>query len=167
MFVRTPQLLLRPGWPDDAAELARAVHEDKAPPWPVGLGPPDEFLGAELSPADSRLLMFRRRRNGPLLVGAARLSGRPGGDEELGFWFSRSRASLGLAGEALRALVDSARLSLRAKRLLFIQASEPGTVALLRKLGFERSEAPVVPALVASGRMWRWILTNRKAGRRS
>jgi RimJ/RimL family protein N-acetyltransferase len=124
MFLRTPQLLLRPPWPDDAADLIHAVREEgrRGMPWPATLGPPEAFAAAELPAEESRLLLFRRRRSGPLLVGAARLAGRPGGDNELGLWIARSRAGLGLAGEALRALVDSARLTLRARRLLLIQA---------------------------------------------
>jgi RimJ/RimL family protein N-acetyltransferase len=124
MFLRTPRLLLRPPWPDDADALVHAVREEEGlgMAWPAALGRPEEFALADLPAEESRLLMFRRRRAGPLLVGAARLSGRPGGDNELGLWIARSRAGMGLAGEALRALVDSARLTLRARRLLLIQA---------------------------------------------
>ena len=66
MFARTPRLLLRPGFPEDAPALAAAIA-DKAiarnlavVPWPYTLRDAEAFLASPRDPSLPSLLIFER-----------------------------------------------------------------------------------------------------------
>jgi RimJ/RimL family protein N-acetyltransferase len=120
MFARTDRLLLRPGWAEDAPELARAIADEQivrnlaTAPWPYAL------KDAEAAGTDN-----------------ARRAGRPLGDEEA--WHDRIARPYwgqGFATEAAHALIDIAR-TLKLPRL---EASHfvdnPASGRVLEKLGF-------------------------------
>ena len=149
MFARTRRLTLRPGWPEDAPALARAIaHECVAMklarlPWPYTVEHAEAWLGAEPEPDNLPLLVFSHEHEQPALIGGAGLHpAKPGRGEELeiGYWLTPSAWGRGYATEAGRAVVDMARHALGRKRLVsghFLD--NPASGRVLRKLGFEQT----------------------------
>ena len=142
MFARTPRLLLRPGFPEDAPALAMAIG-DRAivrnlavVPWPYTLRDAEAYLASPRDPVLPSLLIFERTGGAPELVGSCGLGRRPSGAVEMGYWIARDRWGRGIATEACSALVDIARTlglaSLEASH--FLDNSASGRV--LEKLGF-------------------------------
>ncbi|MEO5774755.1 MAG: GNAT family N-acetyltransferase [Sphingomicrobium sp.] len=162
MFARTPRLLLRPGWAEDAPALASALADEmicrnlSAVPWPYALRDAEAYLAAPRDPLLPSLLAFERTNGAPRLVGGASLGRRPSGAVELGYWTARDEWNRGIATEAASAVLDIARtLSIRQ-----VEASHyldnPASARVLEKLGFaptgitamrmscaRRAEAPV------------------------
>ena len=145
MFARTPRLLLRPGFAEDAPALAAGIaHEGivrhlASAPWPYRMRDAEAYLAAPRDPILPSLLIFERTGGPPLLVGACGLGRRPSGAVELGYWIARDHWGRGLATEASRALVDIARTL----RLEMLEGSHftdnPASGRVLEKLGFEAS----------------------------
>ena len=96
MFARTPRLLLRPGFPEDAPALAAAIADEQivrhlaTAPWPYRMRDATAFLAAPRDPVLPSLLIFERTQNAPTLAGACGLGRRPSGAIELGYWIARS-----------------------------------------------------------------------------
>ena len=143
MFARTPRLLLRPGFPEDASALASAIA-DKAivrnlavVPWPYRIRDAEAFLASPRDPVLPSFLVFERTDGAPRLVGSCGLGRRPSGAIELGYWIARPHWGRGLATEAGKALVDIAKAlglsSLEGSHFL----DNPGSGRVLEKLGFE------------------------------
>jgi RimJ/RimL family protein N-acetyltransferase len=143
MFARTPRLTLRPGWPEDAPALHRAIaHEVVAMrlarlPWPYTLDHAEAWLGAPPTPGNHPLLIWAHDRGpAPELVGGIGLH--PAGDVlEIGYWLTPSAWGCGYATEAGRAVVDMARHALGQERLVSGHfADNPASGRVLGKLGF-------------------------------
>jgi RimJ/RimL family protein N-acetyltransferase len=143
MFARTPRLLLRPGFPEDAPALAAAMS-DKAiarnlavVPWPYGLRDAEAYLASPRDPVLPSLLIFERTDGPPRLVGSCGLGRRPSGAVEMGYWIARAFWGRGFATEACRALIEMAR----ALGLSRLEASHfidnPASARVLENLGFE------------------------------
>jgi len=143
MFARTPRLLLRPGFPEDAPALAAAIA-DKAivmnlavVPWPYSMRDAEAFLAKPRDPVLPSLLIFERGLRAPQLVGACGLARRPSGSVELGYWIARAYWGRGFATEACTALVEIARTlglpSLEGSHFI----DNPASARVLEKLGFE------------------------------
>ena len=145
MFARTPRLLLRPGFPEDAPALASAigdlaiVRNLAVVPWPYTIRDAEAFLASPRDPVLPSFLIFERTDGPPKLVGSCGLGRRPSGAVELGYWIARSSWGRGFATEAGKALVDIAR----ALGLARLEASHfidnPASSRVLEKLGFESS----------------------------
>jgi RimJ/RimL family protein N-acetyltransferase len=142
MFARTERLLLRPGWAEDAPELARAIADENVvrnlatAPWPFALEDAEAFLAAPRDPAMPSFLITERTDGAPRIVGACGLGRRPSGAVELGYWIARPHWGRGFATEAGLALIDIAR-TLKLPRLEashFVDNAASGRV--LEKLGF-------------------------------
>jgi RimJ/RimL family protein N-acetyltransferase len=153
MFARTPRLLLRPGWIDDAPALATAIaHEDVAfklsrLPWPYNVADAQWFLGLERGQGDVNFLIFLRSAAVPQLVGGIGILDDETGQPEIGYWIAPAHWGQGYATEAGRAVMDIARNGLRLPRLVsghFID--NPASGRVLRKLGFTPT-GQVVPRL--------------------
>ena len=143
MFARTPRLLLRPGWAEDAPALARAIADRgivrnlASPPWPYSLADAEAFLAREREPHEACLLVFRRTRGTPELIGTVGLGPLPSGALELGYWIARPHWGLGYATEAAAAMVEIARDGLRLPRLhAGHYLDNPASGRVLEKLGF-------------------------------
>jgi RimJ/RimL family protein N-acetyltransferase len=143
MFARRERLLLRPGWPEDALALHKAIADEgivrnlASAPWPYTLADAEAFLSAERDPASAALLIFRRTAGQPELVGCAGFGRRPSGAIEFGYWIARPHWGKGYATEAGRALVAIARDSLRFGKLTaghFLD--NPASGRVLEKIGF-------------------------------
>ncbi|WP_062732210.1 GNAT family N-acetyltransferase [Sphingobium abikonense] len=142
MFARTPRLLLRPGWMEDAPALAGAINDPAVlrnlshVPNPYGVEDAQRFLALPHHPLMPRLLAFSRTRGAPRLIGGCGLHRGEDGVPELGYWIARPYWGLGFATEAARAVVGMARASgvgtLRAVHC----ADNPASGNVLRKLGF-------------------------------
>ncbi len=143
MFARTPRLLLRPGFPEDAPALAAAIA-DKAivrnlavVPWPYSLRDAEAFLASPRDPVLPSLLIFERTEGPPRLIGSCGLGRRPSGAVEMGYWIARPHWGQGFATEACRALIEIARTL----ALPSVEGSHfidnPASARVLEKLGFE------------------------------
>ena len=143
MFARTPRLLLRPGFAEDAPALAMAIGDEAivrnlaVVPWPYTLRDAEAFLASPRDPVLPALLIFERTAGPPQLVGSCGLARRPSGAVELGYWIARSHWGRGFATEACTALVDIARTlvlpCLEGAHFL----DNPASGRVLEKLGFE------------------------------
>lgn len=142
MFARTPRLLLRPGWKEDAPALAAAIGDFAIvgrlarAPWPYRVEDAERFLSLEHG-ALPNWLIFARTLGAPRLVGGIGLDQTDAG-VELGYWIARPYWGLGFATEAGRAVVDLADRGLRLPRLIAGHfADNDASARVLRKLGFE------------------------------
>jgi len=143
MFARTPRLLLRPGFPEDAPALAMAIGDQAivrnlaVVPWPYTLRDAEAFLAGPRDPILPSLLVFERTDRAPRLVGSCGLGRRPSGAVELGYWIARRDWGRGLASEACAAVIAIARTL----GLPSIEGSHfvdnPASGRVLEKLGFE------------------------------
>ncbi|PZU11176.1 MAG: GNAT family N-acetyltransferase [Sphingobium sp.] len=145
MFARTPRLLLRPGWMEDAPALVQAIDDPAIArnvtrvPSPYTMADAQRFLSL---PHDSRLpclLAFTRTRGAPRLVGGCSVHLDKDGRPELGYWIARAYWGLGFATEAGRAVLGMARATgvtgIRACHFI----DNPASGKVLRKLGFAPS----------------------------
>jgi RimJ/RimL family protein N-acetyltransferase len=156
MFARTPRLLLRPGFPEDAPALAEAladalvVRNLAVVPWPYTLRDAEAFLAAPRDPMLPSLLIFERTQAEARLVGSCGLARRSSGAVELGYWIARPFWGRGLATEACTALIAVAR----ALALRQLEASHfidnPASARVLEKLGF--SATGIVAPRMSCGR---------------
>ena len=143
MFARTPRLLLRPGFPEDAPALVSGIADEAIArnlatvPWPYRIRDAEAFLATPRDPILPSLLVFERTSGAPRLVGSCGLGRRPSGAVELGYWIARSDWGRGFATEACAALIEIAR----ALDLASLEGSHfidnPASGRVLEKLGFE------------------------------
>jgi RimJ/RimL family protein N-acetyltransferase len=143
MFSRTRRLLLRPGFPEDAAALAGAITDEAIArslanvPWPYRMRDAEAFLASPRDPVLPSSLIFELGTGAPQLVGACGLGRRPSRAVELGYWIAKPFWGRGYATEACTALIAIAR-SLGLER---IEGSHfldnPASGRVLEKLGFE------------------------------
>jgi RimJ/RimL family protein N-acetyltransferase len=145
MFARTPRLLLRPGFPEDAPALASAITDEAIArnlanvPWPYHMRDAEAYLASPRDPVLPSLLIFELGAGAPQLIGSCGLGRRASGAVELGYWIARPFWGRGFATEACTALVAIAR-SLGLERIEgshFLDNPVSGRV--LEKLGFEAS----------------------------
>ena len=142
MFSRTERLLLRPGWAEDAADLAELIADPAIArnltnlPWPYSLVDAQRYLAAQQERNFPDFLIFKRTRGAPKLIGGCGITAREDGARELGYWIARRYWGLGFATEAASAVMHIARAS----GLRGITASHfsdnPASGGVLRKLGF-------------------------------
>jgi len=143
MFARTPRLLLRPGFPEDAPALAAAIADEaivrnlSTAPWPYRMRDAEAFLASPRDPVLPSFLIFERTDGAPRLVGSCGLGRRPSGSVEMGYWIARPFWGRGIATEACEALIDIARTlglpSLEGSHF----TDNPASARVLEKLGFK------------------------------
>ena len=158
MFARTPRLTLRPGWPEDAPALARAIaHEEVAfklsrLPWPYTLAHAEDWLARAPEPDNHAFLIFAHDRGPrPELVGGMGLHPWDG-DLEIGYWLTPAAWGQGYATEAGRAVVGIARHALGRDRLRGRHnVDNPASGHVLRKLGFRETGRCTTPCLARGG----------------
>lgn len=142
MFARTKRLTLRPGWPEDAAAITRAIaHEEVAfklarLPWPYTESDAAEWLALPRGRCDVTLLILAHDAPHPWLAGAIGIHP-DGASHELGYWLTPSAWGRGYATEAGHAMIGIARHALGLRHLTsgyFID--NPASGRVLAKLGF-------------------------------
>jgi RimJ/RimL family protein N-acetyltransferase len=143
MFARTQRLTLRPGWIEDAPELARAIGHAAVvqnlarAPWPYALGDAEDFLTRPRGPADAFFLICAIEDGVSRIVGGIGYGPDEREPAEFGYWLTPDAWGRGYATEAGRAVIDIAR-TLRIPRLSaghFVD--NPASGRVLRKLGFQ------------------------------
>lgn len=144
MFARTERLLLRPSWPEDAAELHRAIADEgivrnlARAPWPYTAEDAAEFTRQDHDERHPAFLLMLRTNGAPRLIGACGL-GEHDGAAELGYWIARPYWGLGFATEASRAVIDIARTIGHPRLVASHFTDNPASGNVLRKLGFSNS----------------------------
>jgi RimJ/RimL family protein N-acetyltransferase len=142
MFARTQRLTLRPGWIEDAPELARAIGHHEVvrnlsrAPWPYTRGDAEAFLSLPCASIDMRFLICAAENGVSRIVGGVGIG--PLGEErhELGYWIAPDAWGRGYATEAGEAVLQIAR-TLRLPRVTARHAIDnPASGRVLRKLGF-------------------------------
>jgi len=142
MFARTDRLLLRPGWGEDAAALARAIADEAivrnlaTAPWPYSVAEAEAFLASPRDPILPSFLITERTAAAPRLIGACGLGRRPSGAVELGYWIARPHWNQGFATEAGLALIAIARTLGLARLEASHFIDNPASGRVLDKLGF-------------------------------
>ena len=142
MFVRTPRLTLRPGWPEDAADLVRAIgHESVVrnlamPPWPYPIEAAETFLSRCGDPRDPQFLIFEHDGGAIRLIGGMGIGRFKDEPHQFGYWLTPDAWGRGYATEAGRAVLNAAR----ARGIRHVTSSHfvdnPASARVLRKLGF-------------------------------
>ncbi|MFC7538009.1 GNAT family N-acetyltransferase [Sphingomonas sp. GCM10030256] len=143
MFARTERLLLRPGWAEDAAALAKGIADEQIvrnlakAPWPYQLSDAQTFLAMPSDPVLPTFLIFARTGSAPELVGACGLARLPSGAVELGYWIARGHWGRGYATEAVRQLIEIADTLGLAQLEASHFVDNPASGRVLEKLGFK------------------------------
>lgn len=148
MFARTPRLLLRPTWPEDATDFHRAIADAAIvrnlarAPWPYSLDDAVNFLSREPDPLRPRFVITKRTQGTPHLIGCCGIESREDGTTEIGYWIARPYWGLGFATEAASAVLQIAHATglsnIRASHFL----DNPASGRVLRKIGFRPTGQP-------------------------
>ena len=140
MFLRTERLFLRPAWPEDAAELARAIGQEAVVrmlsrvPWPYREEDARTWIDAPRNPYLPNLLITLPDHGGRI-AGCVGLH-EDGERIEVGYWIAPAHWGQGYATEALTGLLALARLAGH-QRIFSRHASDnPASGRVLRKAGF-------------------------------
>jgi RimJ/RimL family protein N-acetyltransferase len=144
MFARTERLLLRPSWPEDAAELHQAIADEgivrnlARAPWPYTVDDAVQFATQAHDPLYPAFLLMLRTHGAPRIIGACGI-GNGDGSAELGYWIARPYWGLGFATEASRAVVNIAKAIGHKKLTASHFTDNPASGNVLRKLGFQNT----------------------------
>ncbi|WP_037513195.1 GNAT family N-acetyltransferase [Sphingomonas sp. HT-1] len=139
MFVRTQRLTLRPGWPEDAPALARAIDHEAVVrnlsrvPWPYGIEAAETFLAHW---TETRFLVFEHQAGAVSLVGCVGIDAVGSEAQELGYWFTPSAWGKGYATEAARGVLAAARAAGVRRVTSGHFVDNPASGRVLHKLGF-------------------------------
>ena len=144
MFARTERLLLRPSWPEDAAELHQAIADEgivrnlARAPWPYTVDDALQFATQTHDPLYPAFLLMLRTHGAPRIIGACGI-GNDDGSAELGYWIARPYWGLGFATEASAAVVNIAKAIGHKKLTASHFTDNPASGNVLRKLGFQNT----------------------------
>ena len=140
MFIRTERLFLRPGWIEDAPQLARALGEESIVrnlarvPWPYREEHARTWLAIPKEARQPSLLVTLPEEGGRIVGGCGLHSEKD--TPTIGYWIARDRQGRGYATEAARALLDVARTLGHGRVRAFHFADNPASGRVLRKAGF-------------------------------
>jgi RimJ/RimL family protein N-acetyltransferase len=140
MFVRTQRLFLRPGWTEDAPELAQALGEQSIVrnlarvPWPYGEEHARAWLASPHDPRLPSLLVTLPDEKGRIAGGCGLYADH--GKVGIGYWISREDQGRGYATEAAQALLGLARVLGHQRVEAHHFADNPASGRVLRKCGF-------------------------------
>ena len=144
MFIRSKRLLLRPGWPEDWAELYTAINDEGVvrnlarAPWPYSM---EDAMAFARRPQEWMLPHFfvtLPSDKGARLIGCAGIS--PYGDQvELRYWIARSHWGQGYATEAAQAVLGLAGALGHRRIVAGHVVDNPASGRVLTKAGFRRT----------------------------
>lgn len=166
MFARTERLFLRPPFPEDWREVYRGINDAGVvrmlarAPWPYAPADAQAFCNVKRDPLELEFAVTLPGVHGAPVIGMIGLNCTLD-VPEVGYWISRGFRRQGYATEALRAVVETARM-LGVRR---VQAGHfvdnPASGGVLRKAGF--AETGEVRATNALGRGGQLVLERRYA----
>ncbi|NIJ20576.1 RimJ/RimL family protein N-acetyltransferase [Sphingomonas naasensis] len=142
MFVRTQRLTLRPGWREDAAELAHAMgHEEVVrnlarAPWPYTIEAAETFAASFEESSEPKFLIFEHRDRRLRLIGGIGIGPFDKEPNELGYWLTPDAWGRGYATEAGAAVLRAARAAGIRHVVAGHYLDNPASGRVLRKLGF-------------------------------
>jgi len=142
MFIRTERLFLRPGWTEDAPELARAIaHEPVVrmlarAPWPYAESDARAFLEGAQDARLPNLLVTLPAEKGRIIGGCGLHRG-ASGEVEVGYWITPECWGNGYAREALAGLLSVARMIGHERLAARHALDNPASGAVLRANGFK------------------------------
>ena len=141
MFIRSERLFLRPGWPEDWAEVLAGLGDEEVvrnlarQPWPFGEADARDFATRAQDRFSPHFLVTLPGAAGAQVIGGVGL-GASGSTGELGYWIARRHWGQGYATEAVGAVIQIARAighrSLSAWHFL----DNPASGRVLAKAGF-------------------------------
>lgn len=156
MFIRSERLFLRPGWPEDWAELFTLIDDEAVvrnmsrAPWPYSAEDARDFAARVQSGRHPHFFITLPGADGAQLIGGVGLvpddQGPEGAAPLLGYWIARDHWGRGYATEAARGLLLLAA-TLGHRRVAarhFID--NPASGRVLAKLGF-RPTGEIRPGL--------------------
>jgi RimJ/RimL family protein N-acetyltransferase len=144
MFIRSERLFLRPGWPEEWAELHAAINDERVirnlarAPWPYTADDAKAFLALPAERMLPRFVITLPTSDGAKLIGAAGLT-LDEGEVNLGYWIARPHWGQGYATEAARALLSQARALGHTRIAAHHFVDNPCSGRVLRKVGFART----------------------------
>jgi RimJ/RimL family protein N-acetyltransferase len=156
MFIRSERLFLRPGWPEDWAEILTAINDEgvvrnlATAPWPYTM---EDAIAFARRPQERLLPQFvitLPSDEGARLVGCIGL-GRQGDDIELGYWIERSHWGQGYATEAAQAVLELAKTLGHSRIHAGHFTDNPASGRVLAKAGFQRTGEAVLRYSLARG----------------
>ncbi|MFM6831212.1 MAG: GNAT family N-acetyltransferase [Novosphingobium sp.] len=141
MFIRSERLFLRPGWPEDWAEL-HALIDDEAivcnltrAPWPYGPDDARSFAASAQGVRHPHFFVTLPGARGSRLIGCAGLISEDG-ESVIGYWIARQHWNKGYATEAVKALLRLAP-TLGHRRIVARHfADNTASARVLAKAGF-------------------------------
>ncbi len=142
MFVRTQRLTLRPGWREDAAELAHAMGHEQVvrnlarAPWPYTIEAAETFAASFDRTTEPKFLIFEHQGSVARLIGGIGIGPFEKEAHDFGYWLTPDAWGHGYATEAGAAVLRAAR----AAGIRHVSAGHfldnPASGRVLRKLGF-------------------------------
>lgn len=142
MFIRSERLFLRPGWPEEWAELLAAINDERVvrnlarAPWPYTADDARAFLVQPSERMLPRFFITLPTADGAKLVGSVGL-GLDDGEINLGYWIARPYWGQGYASEAARAVLSQARALGHRRIVAHHFTDNPASGRVLAKAGFK------------------------------
>lgn len=142
MFVRTQRLTLRPGWAEDAPELARAIGHEAVvrnlarAPWPYTIEAAETFATGFERVTEPKFLIFEHQGGALRLVGGCGVGPFEKEPHEFGYWITPDAWGRGYATEAGAAVLRAARAAGIRRVVAGHFLDNPASGRVLRKLGF-------------------------------
>ena len=141
MMIRTRRLLLRPYFPEDAAELCAAIADERVvrmlsmAPWPYTLKDAEDFCALTHEPPELNFAITLSGASGAPIIGGIGIDFK-GDLPELGYWIAPAYWQQGYVSEAIEAVLEKARLMgmERVRSAHFVDNLASGCVLL--KAGF-------------------------------
>lgn len=166
MFHRTQRLFLRPPFPEDWRAVHSAINDAGVvrmlarAPWPYRESDAQAFCSSARDPFDLHFLVTRPGADGAPVIGAISLDCTQE-VPEVGYWIARGQRGRGYATEALRGVLDIARMLGVCRVGAGHYIDNPASGAVLRKAGF--AETGEVRPTHALGRDGQLVLARRYA----
>jgi RimJ/RimL family protein N-acetyltransferase len=166
MFTRTERLFLRPPFPEDWRELYRGINDAGVvrmlarAPWPYAPEDAQAFCNVSRDPLDLTFAITLPGVDGAPVIGMIGLDC-TADQPEVGYWIARGYRRQGYATEALRGVLDTARMLGVNRVLAGHYLDNPASGCVLRKAGF--AETGEVRPTYALGRGGQLVLARRFA----
>ena len=144
MFFRSKRLFLRPGWPEDWAELLTAINDVSVvrnlatAPWPYTMEDAINFARRSQEHLLPHFLVTLPSASGTKLIGSAGIS-QNGNDVELGYWIARNHWGQGYATEAAQVVLGLAKALGHRRVIAGHFVDNPASGRVLTKAGFRRT----------------------------